>query len=253
MADIEMSEEQKQQVARAQAAFAEFKSGDPQADAASLELMFHSARSMNGWQDRPVSDELLRRVYDIAKMGATSMNGSPARLPELAQITAFRNGTLQGAYLMIAARACGLDVFVRSPEGKEKIKPTLMPNNVDKVMTAPLVAIIGHDEKFYERMDLLFPHAVDEAKELFGGLPELAQITAFRNGTLQGAYLMIAARACGLDCGPMSGFDNKAIDEVFFAGTTIKSNFLCGLGYGDAEKIFQRLPRLPFQEACRLA
>lgn len=219
-----MSEEQKQQVARAQAAFAEFKSGDPQADAASLELMFHSARSMNGWQDRPVSDELLRRVYDIAKMGATSMNGSPARF-----------------------------VFVRSPEGKEKIKPTLMPNNVDKVMTAPLVAIIGHDEKFYERMDLLFPHAVDEAKELFGGLPELAQITAFRNGTLQGAYLMIAARACGLDCGPMSGFDNKAIDEVFFAGTTIKSNFLCGLGYGDAEKIFQRLPRLPFQEACRLA
>ena len=224
MADIEMSEEQKQQVARAQAAFAEFKSGDPQADAASLELMFHSARSMNGWQDRPVSDELLRRVYDIAKMGATSMNGSPARF-----------------------------VFVRSPEGKEKIKPTLMPNNVDKVMTAPLVAIIGHDEKFYERMDLLFPHAVDEAKELFGGLPELAQITAFRNGTLQGAYLMIAARACGLDCGPMSGFDNTAIDEVFFAGTTIKSNFLCGLGYGDAEKIFQRLPRLPFQEACRLA
>ena len=224
MADIEMSEEQKQQVARAQAAFAEFKSGNPQADVASLELMFHSARSMNGWQDRPVSDELLRRVYDIAKMGATSMNGSPARF-----------------------------VFVRSPEGKKKIKPTLMPNNVDKVMTAPLVAIIGHDEKFYERMDLLFPHAVDEAKELFGGLPELAQITAFRNGTLQGAYLMIAARACGLDCGPMSGFDNTAIDEVFFAGTTIKSNFLCGLGYGDAEKIFQRLPRLPFQEACRLA
>ena len=224
MADMEMSEEQAKMVSEAQEAFASFKGTSPELDQAGLDLLFNNGRSMNGWQDRAVSDDLLKRVYDITKMGATSMNGSPARF-----------------------------VFVRSQEGKEKIAPTLMPSNVDKVMTAPVVAIIGHDERFFDRMDLLFAHAADEGKELFEGLPELAQITAFRNGTLQGAYLMIAARACGLDCGPMSGFDNAAIDEAFFAGTTIKSNFLCGLGYGDAEKIFQRLPRLPFDEACQIA
>ena len=224
MTDIEMSEEQARQVARAQADFARLKESDPQLDSAGLDLLFTAARSMNGWQDRPVSDDLIQRVYDIARMGATSANGNPARF-----------------------------VFVRTPEGKEKLKPSLAPNNVEKVMTAPVVVIVAHDEAFYERMDLLFPHAAEEVKAVFSADEELAAVTAFRNGSLQGAYLMLAARACGLDCGPMSGFDNAAVDAAFFAGTRIKSNFLCGLGYGNPEKIFQRLPRLPFEDACQLA
>ena len=224
MPNTKMSEEQAKVVAEAQAAFAEFKSHNLHLDDDGIELIFNSARSLNGWQQRSVSDELLERVYNIARMGATAMNGCPARF-----------------------------VFIRTPEGKEKIKPTLMPINVDKVMTAPVVAIIGHDEKFYEQLDQLFPHGATEGKELFRGLPEeLVRNIAFRNGTLQGAYLMIAARACGLDCGPMSGFDNAALDEAFFAHTDIRSNFICGLGYGKPESIFQRLPRLSFEQACRL-
>ena len=221
MTDIETREAEAKQIAQAQADFARLKKGDPQLDSAGLDLLFTAARSMNGWQDRPVSDDLIQRVYKLARMGPTSANGSPARF-----------------------------IFVRTPEAKERLKPCIAPNNVEKVMTAPVVAIIAHDEEFYERMDLLFPHAAKEVKALFSADEELAAVTAFRNGSLQGAYLMMAARACGLDCGPMSGFDNAAVDAAFFSNSRVKSNFLCGLGYGNPEKIFQRLLRLPFDEAC---
>lgn len=221
MADIQMSEQQMQEVADAQARFAEFKSREPLLDQAGLDLLFNEGRSQNGWQDKPVGEDILRELYDLARMGATSMNCCPARF-----------------------------VFVHSAEGKEKIKPALLPNNVDKVMSAPMVAVIGYDPQFYSKMGQLFPHR--DVAPLFAGNDALAEITAFRNGTLQGAYLMLAARALGLDCGPMSGFDNGAIDEAFFADTAIKSNFLCSLGYGRPEKVFQRLPRLSFEEACEL-
>jgi 3-hydroxypropanoate dehydrogenase len=221
MADIQMSEEQIQQVADAQARFTELKSPGPQLDQPGLDLLFNEGRSQNGWQDKPVGEDILRELYKLMRMGATSMNCCPARF-----------------------------VFVHSAEGKEKIKPALLPNNVDKVMSAPVVAVIGYDPQFYSKMGQLFPHM--DVAPMFAGNDALAEITAFRNGTLQGAYLMLAARALGLDCGPMSGFDNGGIDEAFFAGTAIKSNFLCCLGYGNPQKIFQRLPRLSFEEACEL-
>lgn len=221
MADIQMTEEQMAAVAAAQARFAEFKSAGPTLNTGGLDLLFQEARSQNGWQDKAVSDETLQDIYSQMRMGATSMNCCPARI-----------------------------VFVRTAEGKEKIKPTLLPNNIDKVMSAPVVAIIGYDTQFYSKMGQLFPRM--DVVPMFAGNDELAQITAFRNGTLQGAYLMFAARALGLDCGPMSGFDNAAIDEAFFPVTSVKSNFLCCLGYGNAGKIFQRLPRLEFEEACEL-
>ena len=237
MPDIQMTEEQMRQVAEAQKRFAEFKATQPRLQQAGLDLLFHEARSHNGWQDKPVSDETLREVYDLTRMGATSLNSCPARI-----------------------------VFVRTAEGKQKIKPTLIPTNIDKAMSAPVVAILGYDVQFFSKMGQLFPHK--DVAPMFAGNAVLAETTAFRNGTLQGAYLMFAAfrngtlqgaylmfaaRALGLDCGPMSGFDNNAIDEAFFSGTTIKSNFLCCLGHGNPEKIFQRLPRLAFEEACELA
>ena len=222
MPDVQMTEEQMRQVAEAQKRFAEFKATQPRLQQAGLDLLFHEARSHNGWQDKPVSDETLREVYDLTRMGATSLNSCPARI-----------------------------VFVRTAEGKQKIKPTLLPTNIDKAMSAPVVAILGYDVQFFSKMGQLFPHK--DVAPMFAGNAVLAETTAFRNGTLQGAYLMFAARALGLDCGPMSGFDNNAIDEAFFSGTTIKSNFLCCLGHGNPEKIFQRLPRLAFEEACKLA
>ncbi len=187
-----------------------------------LDLIFRNARTHTVWLDKPVDDALLRQVYDLAKMGPTSANMSPMRI-----------------------------VFVKSKEAKEKLKPTLSPGNVEKTMQAPVTAIIAMDIHFYEKLPKLFPHA--DAKAWFKDLPQSELETqSLRNSSLQGAYFIIAARALGLDCGPMSGFDNAKVDAAFFAGTTIKSNFLCNLGHGDASKLFPRSPRLTFEEACKL-
>ena len=189
---------------------------------ADLDLIFRKARTHNGWLDKPVDDALLRQVFDLAKMGPTSANMSPMRI-----------------------------VFVKSKEAKEKLKPALAPGNVDKTMKAPVTAIIAMDIHFFEKLPKLFPHA--DAKAWFKDLPESElEYAALRNSSLQGAYFIIAARALGLDCGPMSGFDNAKVDAAFFAGTTIKSNFLCSLGHGDATKLYPRSPRLAFEEACQI-
>lgn len=192
------------------------------ADQHALDLLFLNARTHNGWQDRPVDDAVLRRVWDLARMGPTSANCSPARI-----------------------------VFAVSAEAKEKLRPALLVGNVDKTMAAPATAIIGYDMAFFERLPELFPHT--DARAWFVGNDRLIEMTAFRNGTLQAGYMILAARALGLDCGPMSGFDNGKVDEAFFAGTTIRSNFLCNLGYGDPSKLHPRNPRLDFDDACRIA
>ena len=187
-----------------------------------LDLIFRNARTHNAWLDKPVEDSLLRQVYDLAKMGPTSANMSPLRI-----------------------------VFVRSREAKERLKPALHAGNVDKTMAAPVTAVLGMDVHFYNHLPKLFPHA--DAKAWFKDLPDdVLEYTALRNSSLQGAYFMLAARALGLDCGPMSGFDNAKVDAEFFAGTTVKSNFLCNLGYGDPSKPYPRSPRLTFEEACRV-
>jgi 3-hydroxypropanoate dehydrogenase len=187
-----------------------------------LDVLYRNARTHTAWLDKPVEDELLRRVYDLAKFGATSANMCPMRI-----------------------------VFVRSKEAKEKLKPCLDPGNVDKTMAAPVTAIIAMDVHFYEQLPKLFPFV--DAKAWFKDLPEqVLEYIALRNGSLQGAYFMLAARALGLDCGPMSGFNNAKVDAAFFAGTTAKSNFLCNLGYGDASKLHPRAPRLTFEEACKV-
>src|SRR5687768_10015220 len=191
------------------------------ADDKSLDMMFRNARTHSAWLNKPVDDALLIKAYDLAKMGPTSANCSPMRI-----------------------------VFVKSKTAKEKLKPCLSEGNVDKTMAAPVTAIIGHDMEFYEKLPKLFPHT--DARSWFAGKDAVIQSTAFRNGSLQGAYFMLAARALGLDCGPMSGFDNAKVDAAFFAGTTVKSNFLCNLGYGDASKLFPRSPRLSFEEACQV-
>ena len=193
-------------------------------DDTALDTIFRKARTQNGWQDRPVSDAELRAIYDLAKWGPTSANCSPMRLQ-----------------------------FVKSPAAKERLKPFLNPGNVEKTMAAPAVAIIGYDLAFYDHLPKLFPHNTD-ARNWFAGDEKAthAATTAFRNGSLQGAYLIIAARALGLDCGPMSGFDHAKVDVEFFPGGTVKSNFLCNLGYGDPAKLFARNPRLPFDEACQV-
>ena len=190
-------------------------------DAAALDLLFNSARTHNAWQDRKIEPELLSAIYDLAKMGPTSANCSPARF-----------------------------VFVQSEAAKAKLKPALLESNVDKTMSAPVTVIVGSDQAFYERLPQLFPHA--DAKSWFVGNAELIAATAFRNSTLQAAYLMMAARSLGLDCGPMSGFNNAQVDASFFAGTAVKSNFLINLGYGDTNALFPRSPRLNFAEACQL-
>ena len=187
-----------------------------------LDILFRTARTHISWQDKPVTDEVLREVYDLMKWGPTSANSSPGRV-----------------------------LFLRTREAKERLRPALSPNNVDKTMQAPVTAILAYDLKFYENLPRLFPNN-PAARDWFSGSPQLAEVTAFRNGTLQGGYLILAARARGLDCGPMSGFDNAKVDAEFFAGTPVKSNFLCNLGYGDASKLFPRNPRLSFEEACKL-
>lgn len=186
-----------------------------------LDRLFRQARTQNRWQDRPVPDAKLQEIYDILKWGPTSANSSPARF-----------------------------VFVRTREGKERLRPALSSGNLEKTMTAPVVAIVAYDPNFHDLLPKLFPHT--DARSWFVGNDALVQTTAFRNGTLQGAYLMIAARAVGLDVGAMSGFDNAKVDEAFFAGTGWKSNFLVNLGYGDPSGLFDRSPRLSFDEACRL-
>jgi len=192
-------------------------------DQAVLDQIFLDAHTHNAWQDKPVPDELLHRLHDTLRMGPTSANSCPARI-----------------------------VFVKSREAKEKLDPALMEGNRAKSMAAPVTAIIGYDLRFYERMGKLFPNAPD-ARSWFDKDEQTAFTNAFRNGTLQGAYLIIAARALGLDCGPMSGFDNALVDQLFFAGTSVKSNFLCNLGYGDPKGVYPRNPRLEFDEACRIA
>lgn len=186
-----------------------------------LDLIFRDARTHNVWQDKPVSDVVLQALYDLLRMGPTSANCCPARF-----------------------------VFITSPRAKERLAPALSVPNRDKTMAAPVTAIVAYDLDFAEKIPELFPHR-PEAKDWFNN-PDLAATTAFRNGTLQGAYMIIAARALGLDCGPMSGFDNAMVDEEFFSGTRIKSNFLCNLGYGDASQLTPRNPRLRFDHACRI-
>jgi 3-hydroxypropanoate dehydrogenase len=191
-------------------------------DSEGRDLLFHKARTTSVWLDKPVSDDTLRELYDLMRWGPTSMNCTPARF-----------------------------LFLRAREAKERLKPALMASNVDKTMIAPVTAIVGYDTKFYDKLDRLFPHYAG-ARDIFANNAQLAEITAFRNGTLQGGYFITAARAVGLDCGPMSGFDNARVDAEFFAGESVKSNFLCNLGYGDASKQFPRNPRLEFDEACTL-
>jgi 3-hydroxypropanoate dehydrogenase len=191
-------------------------------DQAAIDALFTNARTQNKWTDQPVSDADLHSIFDILKMGPTSANCSPARF-----------------------------VFIRTPEGREKLRPALSAGNLDKTMSAPVVVIVAHDPKFYDKLPMLFPHA--DARAWFAGNDALAQETAFRNGSLQGAYLMIAARAMGVDCGPMSGFDKSKVDAAFFAESGWKANFLINLGHGDASGLLPRSPRFSFDEACILA
>lgn len=188
---------------------------------AALDQLFFSARTQNGWLDRPVTDAQLRELYDIAKMGATSMNTQPMRV-----------------------------VFLRTPEAKQRLAPALSPANLDKTMAAPVTAIVARDTQFYDFMPEIWHKP--EAREMFAGNTPMAQATAQRNATLQGAYLMIAARAIGLDCGPMSGFDIAKVNAEFFPDGRWQTDFLCNIGYGDASKLFDRQPRHDFDRACRL-
>ena len=217
----DLTEEQKQIVTAAQEKFKDLKERTNPLDEEALNLIFGEARSMNGWQDKDVSDAMIHSLYDLTKMGPTSTNCSPARF-----------------------------VFVKSEAEKAKFEPALLPNNISKVMTAPVVAIIGYDLDFSDHMTKLFPHM--DVAPMYKGNDEMNVSTAFRNSSLQGAYFMMVARAMGLDCGPMSGFNNQLVDETFFSDTNIKSNFLCCIGYGDSTKIFQRLPRLDFDEVCKI-
>lgn len=187
-----------------------------------IDLILRDARSHYAWTDKPIPDGLLEDLYDITINGPTSMNTLPARF-----------------------------TFVYSPEGKAKLAKSLKPQNVAKMMGAPVTVIISHDMDFWKLLPDLFPH--EDRRHLFDGKPEYCEDTAFRNGTMQGAYFMIAARALGLDVGAMSGFSNAIVDEEFFAGTTIKSNFLCNIGYADETALFQKLPRLAFDKACSFA
>jgi 3-hydroxypropanoate dehydrogenase len=200
-----------------------------------LDTLFRHARTQNGWLDKPVTDDTLRGLYELMKWGPTSANSSPARI-----------------------------VFLRTPAAKQRLLPALSPGNVEKTMKAPVTAIIAYDLKFYEQLPKLFP-AVPTMKNVFSGNADVIQVTALRNGSLQGGYFILAARSLGLDCGPMSGFDNAKVDAEFFppagaaknydefiASGSEKSNFLCNLGYGDVSKLHPRGPRLSFREACQL-
>jgi 3-hydroxypropanoate dehydrogenase len=194
----------------------------PFLDPAALATLFTDARTHNGWTGEPVPDYLLRQAYDLARMAPTSANCSPARF-----------------------------VFVRTPEGKARLAPALSKGNLDKTMSAPVTVICAWDSAFHDQLPVLFPHA--DARSWFTGSPAVAHETAFRNASLQAAYLLLAARSLGLDAGPMSGFDKAKVDEAFFSGTTWTANMLINLGHGDPGKLLARLPRLDFDQACRLA
>src|SRR5882757_1182417 len=189
----------------------------------SLDQIFRSARTFNGWADRPVEDATVREIYDLMKWGPTSANSSPARF-----------------------------VWVRSADGKAKLAGLAAELNKPKILKAPVTVIIGHDLDFAAELPKLLPHAAQAMQQYFAA-PGMAEVTAMRNGTLQGAYLIVATRALGLDCGPMSGFDNAGVDKTFFAGTRIQSNFISSIGYGDPASVFPRNPRLSFEEASRWA
>lgn len=186
-----------------------------------FDLVFRQARTANGWLDKPVGDDVLMKIYDDMKWGPTSANSSPLRI-----------------------------VFLKTQHGKERLKPFLMEGNVPKVMTAPVTAILAYDTQFYDHLPKLFPHA--DARSWFKGNDALINETAMRNSSLQGAYFMISARAHGLDCGPMSGFDQAKTNAEFFPEGRFKTNFICALGYGDPAKLFPRSPRLGFDEACQI-
>lgn len=190
-------------------------------DSKALDQLFFEARTHNEWQDRPVSDELLQELFDTLRWAPTSANCSPARI-----------------------------VFVKSPAAKARLLPALIEGNVEKTRTAPVTAIIGHDLEFHEQLPRLFPHT--DARSWFVGNEPLIEATAFRNGSLQGAYLILAARALGLDCGPMSGFDADKVNEAFFPDSSVRVNFLCNLGYGRPEALFPRSPRFSFDDVCRI-
>ena len=201
-----------------------------------LDTLFRTARTYYSWLDKPVGDDKLREIYELMKWAPTAANANPTRF-----------------------------IFVRSQAAKERLRPCLAPGNVDKTMSAPVTVIVAYDLMFYEKLPKLFPHA-PQMRDLYATNPQLVETTARRNSSLQGAYFLLAARAVGLDCGPMSGFDNAKLDEVFFAAGRecegcdqeffpeghVRSNFLINLGYGDASKLFPRLPRLEFAEACSL-
>ncbi|WP_168790902.1 malonic semialdehyde reductase [Paraburkholderia aromaticivorans] len=186
-----------------------------------LDQLFREARTHNGWQQKTVDDAVLKQLIELVLLGPTSANSSPGRF-----------------------------VFVKTQEGKEKLRPALSPGNLEKTMAAPVTAIVAMDMAFYEHLPKLFPHA--DARSWFAGNDKAIADTAFRNSTLQGGYLILAARALGLDTGAMSGFDTAKVDEAFFAGTTVKSNFLINLGYGDPSKLFPRSPRFAFDEAAQI-
>ena len=185
----------------------------------SISQLFTEARTHHAWQDWPVPDGLLHEIYELAKWGPTSANSLPMRI-----------------------------LFVKSKSAKEKLLPAVAGGNVEQVRAAPVTAIIAYDQKFYDHLPLLFP--AFDARSLFASNPALGEQTAFRNGSMQGAYFILAARALGLDAGPMSGFDNAKVDQAFFEGSSWKSNFLCNIGYGDAAKLYPRGPRLRFDQAC---
>lgn len=191
-------------------------------DKNALDTLFLEARTHNGWTEDPVDDDTLKQIWDLTRMAPTSANCSPARI-----------------------------VFVKSDTAKQLLKPCLMEGNIEKTMSAPVTAIIGQDMTFYEKLPELFPHT--DARSWFVGNDDLIAETAFRNATLQGAYLIMAARSLGLDCGPMSGFDKDKVDETFFPGTEVKSNFLCNIGHGTDKDLFPRAPRFEFDDACRIA
>ena len=190
-------------------------------DRTAVDQLFRAARTHSAWINRPVSDDQLRRLYDLMKWGPTSANSSPGRI-----------------------------VFLRSRAAKERLAPALAPQNVEKTLAAPVTAIVAYDLRFYDELPRLFPHV--DARSWFVGNEALVETTAFRNSTLQGAYLILAARALGLDAGPMSGFDNEKVDREFFPDGRCKSNFLVTLGYGDRSQLHARNPRLAFDEAARI-
>ena len=184
--------------------------------------IFVSGRTHNDWIEKDVPDSLLHELYNLMKWGPTSANCSPARI-----------------------------TFIKSQEAKNRLVKYLIESNIEKTISAPVTAIIAYDTKFYEFIPKLFPHN-PEAKEWFSGSEEFAEVTAFRNSSLQGAYFILAARTLGLDCGPMSGFDNVGIDDEFFSESNFKSNFICNIGYGDHDKLFDRSPRFDFDEVCKI-